>query len=100
MTEKGWICLTCLLVLIALMLGMVALWRISGGLAKISKRLIETNDKLVDIYLAQKHTELTISSDIKGVSEAVHDVYDSMFTNANVTIIRDDERGYCLDDNK
>ncbi len=88
MTEKGLIYLACLLVVIALMLGMVALWRIGSNITRIAKRLIETNDKLQDIYLAQKHTGLAISSDIKGVSEAVHNVYDSMFNNAEVTISR------------
>ena len=92
MTDKGWICLTCLLVVIVLVWGMAALWRISSNLTRISKRLDVTNDKLQDIYYAQKHMENTISEAVKGVSEATYNVYESMFDNAEVTIYRNDRK--------
>ena len=88
MTEKGWICLTCLLVVIVLVWGMAALWRIGSNLASIAKLLDVTNGELHNLYCAQKHTESTISEAIKGVSEATYNVYESMFDNAEVTIRR------------
>ena len=88
MTDKGWICLAVLLFFIVLAFAMIALWCISSNLKRIANRLIETNDKLQSIYIAQKHTESTISEAAKGVSESINDVYESMFDNAEVTIHR------------
>ena len=90
MTDKGWICLAVLLFFIVLAFAMIALWCISANLGLIVRRLSETSAKLQDLYCAQKHTESTISSDIKDVSEAIHNVYESMFDNAEVTIWRND----------
>lgn len=83
MTDKEWICLTCLLVVIVLVWGMVALWRISSNLTRISKLLDVTNDKLQYIYYAQKETGCNVSMAIKGV-------YETIFTGADVTIRRND----------
>lgn len=88
MTDKGWIGLVVLLFFIVLVWSMVALWRISINLTSIAKQLGETNNKLQDLYCAQKHAESTISSDLKDVSEATYNVYESMFDNAEVTIRR------------
>lgn len=98
MTDKGWICLAVLLFFIVLAFAMIALWRISSNLKRIANRLIETNDKFQSIYLAQKHTESTISEAAKGVSEAIYNVYESMFDNAEVTIWRNG-REEDMDDN-
>ena len=95
MTDKGWICLAVLLFFIVLVFAMIALWRISSNLTRISKRLDVTNDKLQSIYLTQRLTMSTISGDIKGVSEAIHNVYESMFSNAEVTIHRNDIEEDC-----
>lgn len=97
MTEKGLIYLACLLVVIVLVWGMAALWSISSNLTKIARQLIEINGSLQNICFAQARAERTISGDIKGVSEATHNVYESMFSNAEVTIrrngIEEDEDG-------
>ena len=81
MTDKGWICLACLLVVIVLVWGMVALWRISSNLTWIAKRLGETNTKLQEIYYAQSRAASTIADEID-------DVYRMMFSDAEVTIRR------------
>lgn len=88
MTEKGLIYLACMLVVIVLVSATFALWRISSNLRGIATRLIETNDNLQNICFTQARAERTISSDIKSVSEATHNVYESMFSNAEVTIRR------------
>ena len=81
MTDKGWICLAVVMLFFVLMLAMIALWHISNSLAKISKRLDETNDKLQYIYYAQKETGCNVSRAIKGV-------YETIFAGAEVTIRR------------
>ena len=81
MTDKGWICLAVVMLFFVLMLAMIALWRISSNLMRISKRLDVTNDKLQSIYLTQRLTMSTISGDIKGV-------YETIFAGAEVTIRR------------
>lgn len=83
MTDKGWICLTCLLVVIVLVWGMVALWRISSNLASIAKRLGETNDKLQQIDYGHTRAANIIASEID-------DVYKRLFSDAEVTIRRND----------
>lgn len=90
MTDKGWICLAVVLLFIVLVSAMCALWRISSNLAKISKLLDVTKDKLQYIYYAQKETGCNVSRAIKGV-------YETIFAGAEVTIrrngIEEDEDG-------
>ena len=91
MTDKGWICLAVLLFFIVLVFAMIALWRISSNLMRISKRLDGRNDKLQSIYLTQRLPMSTISGDIKGV-------YETIFAGAEVTIHRNDIEEDCDDD--
>lgn len=90
MTDRGWICLAILLSSVVLVSVAVALWRISSNLTSIANLLGETDDKLQHIYTTQLYANSTISKDIKGVSEAIYNVYESMFDNAEVTIYRND----------
>ncbi len=90
MTEKGLIYLACLLVVIVLVWGMVALWRISSNLTSIAKRLDETNDKLNKLYWAQGKINDSISQNVNSVCNALFSVYKHIFANAEVTIRRND----------
>ena len=88
MTDKGWVCLAVLLFFIVLALAMIALWRISSNLTKISKRLDETNDKLNKLYWAQERIKDSISQNVNSVCNALFSVYKYIFANAEVTIRR------------
>ena len=85
MTEKGLICLAVLLFFIVLALAMIALWCISANLGLIARRLGETNKQLLDIDYAHSRAASTIAGKIG-------DVYRTMFSDAEVTIYRNDKK--------
>ena len=86
MTDKGWICLAVVLFFIALMSIVFGLWDIGVELRLIGKRLGETNDKLRQIDYA--HTRVA-----NIIANKIDDVYKTLFSDAEVTIWRNDREG-------
>ena len=98
--------ITALIVSITVFEATIALHNISKSLDDISTSLKHTNTQISEFryIMSDKCRELNLA--IGDVNNTISDVYDSMFTNASVSIIRDDvhlmddaERGCCLEPN-
>ena len=91
--------------------GAVALFKLSNSLDEINKNLGNITTQISVLRYDLRDGLRDLNRSVKAVDNTILNVYDSMFTNANVTIIRDDnqhqqrfdaERGHCLEesDNK
>ena len=83
----------------------IAMFKLANALDEISASLKHTNTYISELRytISDKYREVILG--LAGVENAISDTYESMFTNASVTIIRDDhsmyddERGCCLEPN-
>ena len=93
-----------LIVSISVFEGAVALFKLCNSLDVINANLSNITTQISELRYALRDDLRDLNLSVKDVENTTANVYDSMFTNACVSIIRDDghlmddaERGCCLD---
>lgn len=77
--------------------GAVALFKLSNSLDKINKNLGNITTQISELRYALRGDLQDLNLSVKDVENTTANIYESMFTNANVTIIRDDYKSVLND---
>ena len=90
MTLRGCAAVAVLVVMVILLFTSIALWNINFNLVKIARTLREMEDPISSIRYEIRNSGHDIEKELKGVELTIDDLYEKLFTNAQVTIIKED----------